>query len=145
MLIFISILGEIGSLTLGPGLYKWTTGVTVTTDVTISGSGSDSEHFVIFSSTTDSDGDLHSAWIFQIAGTFKMAAGKQVILAGGAQAKNIVWAVAGAVATTSSAHLEGVMLGKTAVTLGTLSSVNGPILAQTIVALQEATVVAHTR
>lgn len=35
--------GEIGGLTLAPGLYKWTTGVTVDSAVTISGAATDSE------------------------------------------------------------------------------------------------------
>ena len=139
---FLSTLGEIGGLTLSPGLYKWTTGVTVSTNVMISGSSTDSKHCIIFPSVTESDGDLYPAWIFQIAGTFGIAAGKQVILVGGALAKNIVWVIAGAVTTTSSAHLEGIVLGKTAVTLGTLTSMNGRILGQTMVSLQQATVVA---
>jgi hypothetical protein len=36
-------LGAIGGLVLGPGLYKWTSGVTIGSSVTISGSASDSE------------------------------------------------------------------------------------------------------
>ena len=94
-----------------------------------------------FPSITDFDCDLYPAWIFQIAGTFEMAAGTKVILAGGALAKNIVWVVGGGATTTSTAHLEGIVLGKTAITLGTLTSVNGRILAQTMVSLQQATVV----
>jgi len=43
----------------------------------------------------------------------------RVTLAGGAQAKNIFWQVAGAVTLGTTAHFEGVVLGKTliAVTL----------------------------
>ena len=138
---FLSTLGEIGGLTLSPGLYQWTTGVTVSTDVTISGTATDSKHCIIFPSVTDSDGDLYRAWILQIAGTFGVAAGKQVILVGGALAKNIVWVVAGAVTTISSAHIEGIILGKTGITLGTLTSMNGRLLGQTMVSLQQATIV----
>ncbi|KAJ6595526.1 antifreeze protein [Mycena vulgaris] len=113
--------GAIGSLILAPGLYKWTTGITVGSDVTIAGGATDT-------------------WIFQVAGTMTVAAGKKTVLAGGALAKNIVWVVTGAVTAGAGSHLDGIVLGKTAVTLQTGTSLNGRILAQTFVALQKATV-----
>ena len=51
--------------------------------------------------------------IFQIAGTLNQANGKRVTLAGGAQPKNIFWQVADSVTIGTTAHLEGVVLGKT--------------------------------
>jgi len=82
-----------------------------------------------------------AAWIFQIDSTLNLAAAQQVILKGGALAKNIVWVVAGAVTTGATSHFEGVVLAKTSVTVGTGGSLNGRILAQTSVALQKATIV----
>lgn len=114
--------GELGGLTLVPGLYLWTSGVTASSGVTISGGATDT-------------------WIFQIQSTFSIAAAQRITLAGGALAKNIVWAVTGAVATGPSSHLEGVLLAQTGVTLETGSTANGRILSQTLVALQKATVV----
>jgi len=108
--------GNLGGLTLVPGLYKWTNTVTIPTSVTISGSATD-------------------MWIFQISGDLIMDAGMSVILAGGAQAKNIFWQVAGQVTIGSTAHFEGIILGKTAVTLQTGASMNGRIFAQTAVSL----------
>lgn len=64
------------------------------------------------------------------------------MLAGGALPKNIVWAVADAVTTQPSSHFEGIILGKTAATFETGSSLNGRIFAQSGVALQKTTVVA---
>ena len=113
--------GNIGGLTLAPGLYKWTSSVTIPTDVTISGGANDT-------------------WIFQTSGDLTMSAATKVTLAGGAQAKNIVWQVAGNASIGTGAHFEGVMLCKTDVTLVTGSSMNGRLLAQTAVALQSATV-----
>ncbi|KAJ6595522.1 antifreeze protein [Mycena vulgaris] len=113
--------GAIGGLILAPGLYKWTTGITIGSDVTIAGGATDT-------------------WIFQVAGTMTVAAGKKTVLAGGALPKNIVWVVTGAVTAGAGSHLDGVILGKTAVTLSTGTSLNGRILAQTFVALQKATV-----
>ena len=43
-----SPLGEIGGLTLQPGLYQWTTGVTVSSAPTFSGSSTDSAFFPSF-------------------------------------------------------------------------------------------------
>jgi hypothetical protein len=109
--------GEIGGKTLAPGLYKWATGVSISSDVTLSGSSTD-------------------VWIFQVAGTLIEANAKHVTLAGGALAKNIFWQVAGAVTIGTTAHFEGVILAKTLIAVNTGASVNGRLLAQTAVTLQ---------
>ncbi|KAJ7253614.1 antifreeze protein [Mycena rebaudengoi] len=114
--------GALGGLTLAPGLYRWTSAVSAASDFTISGTSTDT-------------------WIFQVADTLSIAAGKKAILSGGALKANIVWVVSGSVSVGAGAHLEGVILGKTSVTLITGASLNGRILAQTSVALQKATVV----
>ncbi len=108
--------GEIGGLTLVPGLYKWGTDLLITTDVTLSGSSND-------------------VWIFQIAGGITQANGTSVILAGGAQAKNIYWQCAGIVSIGTSAHFEGIVLAQTSISVGTGASVIGILLAQTAVTL----------
>jgi hypothetical protein len=109
--------GEIGGLTLVPGLYKWGTGLLLSTDVTLSGGPDD-------------------VWIFQVAGTLNQASATQLILAGGARAKNIFWQVAGAVTVGTYAHFEGILLGKTVIGVNTGATVNGRLLAQTAVTLQ---------
>ncbi len=109
--------GEIGGMTLRPGLYKWGTGLFITTDVTLSGGPND-------------------VWIFQVAGTLNEANAARVTLAGGALPKNIFWQVAGAVTIGTTAHFEGVVLGKTMVAVNTGASVNGRLLAQTAITLQ---------
>lgn len=109
--------GEIGGLTLEPGLYKWGTGLLITTDVTLTGGPDD-------------------VWIFQVAGTLNQANGTRVTLAGGARAKNIYWQVAGAATLGTTAHFEGILLGKTLIAVNTGASVNGRLLAQTAVTLQ---------
>ena len=114
--------GNIGGLTLAPGLYKWTTGISIPADVTIAGGKDD-------------------VWIFQTTGNLSMASVQHVILAGGAQAKNIFWVVAGNVALGTGSHFEGILLCKTDVTLLTRATMNGRVLAQTASALQMATVI----
>ena len=113
--------GEIGGLTLTPGLYKWGTGLLISTDVTLSGGPDD-------------------VWIFQVAGTMNQANATRVTLAGGARAQNIFWQVAGAVTIGTTAHFEGVVLAATMVAVNTGASVNGRLLAQTAVTLQMNTV-----
>ena len=110
--------GQIGGMTLTPGLYKWTTGLSLSTDVTLKGGPND-------------------VFIFQVAGTLKQAPAKKVILTGGAQAKNVFWQSAGAVAIGTTAHFEGTILTKTLIAMNTGASINGRLLAQTAVTLQK--------
>lgn len=108
--------GNIGGKTLAPGLYKWTSTVTMPTDVTISGSATD-------------------VWIFQISGDLNMSAGVKITLNGGALAKNIFWQVAGEATLGTTSHFEGIILSKTGITFQTGASINGRALAQTAVIL----------
>lgn len=113
--------GTIGGKTLTPGLYKWSSSVNIPTDITISGNSTD-------------------VWIFQVSGDLNMASATKVILAGGAQAKNIFWQTAGAVTLGTTSHFEGNILSQTAIHLRTGASINGRTLAQTAVTLQSSTV-----
>jgi hypothetical protein len=117
--------GDIGGLTLVPGLYKWSSGVTIPTDVTLSGGAND-------------------VWIFQIAGTLDISSGKKVVLSGDAQAKNIFWQVAGAVTLGTTSEFKGNILAKTMIAMNTGATLNGRALAQTAVTLIANTVVGIT-
>jgi len=113
--------GNIGGLTLVPGLYNWGSSVTIPADITLSGGAND-------------------VWILQMSGDLSMSASKRITLAGGAQAKNIFWQVAGEVIIGAGAHFEGIILSQTAITLQTGATMNGRALAQSMVALDSATV-----
>lgn len=115
--------GNIGGKTLRPGVYKWGTDVLVpvNTNVTLSGRSTD-------------------IWIFQIAGNLTMASATSILLKGGALSKNVFWQVSGLVDLGTTAHLEGVVLTKTAAILKTGASVDGRVLAQTAVTLDMSTV-----
>ena len=115
--------GNIGGMTLPPGVYKWGTGLLIPTNVTLTGSATD-------------------VWIFQIAKSLTLSSGAKIVLAGAALPKNVFWQVSGLVSVGTTAHLEGIVLSQTSVTLGTGASINGRLLAQTAVALQVSTVVA---
>jgi hypothetical protein len=110
--------GEIGGLTLVPGLYNWTTGVSIATNVTLSGGADD-------------------VWIFQIAENLTQASATKVILKDGARPMNIFWQTSGAVAIGTTAHFEGTILAKTKIALKTGASANGRLLAQTAVTLEQ--------
>jgi hypothetical protein len=110
--------GEIGGLTLEPGLYRWASDLLISTDVTLAGGPND-------------------VWIFQVAGKLNQSNSTRVTLTGGALAKNIVWQVAGSVTLGTDAHFEGIVLGKTLIAVNTGASVNGRLLAQTAVTLQK--------
>lgn len=114
--------GNLGGLTLPAGLYKWSNTVTIPKNVTLTGGAND-------------------VWIFQVAGGVTQASGARVIMAGGAQAKNVFWQVAGIVSIGTTAHMEGEVMSQTAITLKTGASVNGRLLAQTAVTLAGNTIV----
>ncbi|HEX7477224.1 MAG TPA: ice-binding family protein [Polyangiales bacterium] len=114
--------GNIGGMTLPAGVYKWGTGVLIPANVTLRGSSTD-------------------VWIFQIAQTLTMSSGTRVVLTGGALPQNIFWQVSGKVVLGTTAHIEGIVLGQTAITLQTGASINGRLLAQTAVTLDASTVV----
>jgi hypothetical protein len=114
--------GNIGGLTLVPGTYAWSTGLLIPTDVTLNGSAS-------------------AVWIFQVAENLTVANAAEVVLAGGAQAKNIFWQVSGTVEVGTTAHIEGIVMSGTAITLDTGASIKGRLLAQTAVTVRASTVV----
>jgi len=121
--------GDIGGMTLDPGVYKWGTALLIPTSITLEGSSTD-------------------VWIFEIAQDLTLSNSASVILRSalplgllGPLAKNVFWQVSGSVTLGSSAHLEGVVLAKTAIALGSTASVNGRLLSQTAVTLINNTVV----
>ena len=108
--------GNIGGKTLLPGLYKWSSSVTIPTNVKLSGS-------------------QNAVWIFQIAGNLSLSSGKRIVLIGGALPKNIFWQVAGKTTIGTTADFNGNILCKTAIVLRTGAKLHGRALAQTAVTL----------
>jgi hypothetical protein len=108
--------GNIGGMTLAPGVYKWSTSVIIPTDVTLSGNS-------------------NAVWIFQISDGLTIASAQAVNLTGGAQAKNIFWQVAGIATLGTTSDFKGVILSKTAIVMKTGATLSGKALAQTAVTL----------
>jgi len=114
--------GDITSMTLAPGLYKWGTGVIVSAaGVTLSGAAND-------------------VWIFQIAQNLEVADGAHITLSGGAVAANVFWQVAGQATIGTTAAMQGIILCQTAIVLNTGATLDGMALAQSAVSLDANTV-----
>ena len=114
--------GDISGQILVPGLYKWGTGVLITSvGVTLSGGAND-------------------VWIFQIAQNLTVSNSAIITLSGGAQAKNIFWQVSGQATLGTAADFKGIILSQTLISLNTGAKVSGRLLAQTAVTLNAATV-----
>jgi hypothetical protein len=115
---------------LTPGVYTFGTDVNIREQIFFAGTHND-------------------VFIIQINGNLKQDAYKQVVLEAANSgdptnkplAKNIFWQVSGMVTVGAGAHMEGILLVKTAVTFETGSSLNGRVLTQTACSLQKATVV----
>jgi hypothetical protein len=116
--------GDITGKTLVPGLYKWGTGVLVSSGgVTLSGGP-------------------NAVWIFQIAQDLTVSNSAIVTLSGGAQAKNVFWQVSGKTTLGPGANFSGNLLSQTLISVGTGATVTGRLLAQTAVTLDAARITA---
>ncbi|MBC7913468.1 MAG: DUF3494 domain-containing protein [Pyrinomonadaceae bacterium] len=114
--------GNLNGQTLPPGLYKWATGVSITTEITLSGGANDT-------------------WVFQIAQDLTVNNSAIIKLIGGAQAKNIVWVVAGQSVLGTNVDFSGVILSKELISLNTNAKVTGRLLSQKQVTLIKNTVI----
>jgi hypothetical protein len=105
--------GNIGGLNLVPGLYKFTSTALITgADVTLTGGPND-------------------VWIFQIGKDLQVGSTRHVILAGGAQARNIFWQVGSSAVIGTFAVFKGTIMAAQAITLNTSSTMEGRALAFT--------------
>ena len=118
--------GNVGGKTLSPGVYKWGTALLIPSDVTLMGPAT-------------------GVWIFQIAQDLTFSSGAKTVLAGGALPENVFWQVAGQVELGTTAHIDGVVLAQTAITLRTGASNHGRLFSQTAVVLDASTVVQPDR
>ncbi|MDA3844733.1 MAG: ice-binding family protein [Candidatus Kapabacteria bacterium] len=103
--------GNIGTLNLVPGLYKFTSTCMITgSDVTLTGGPND-------------------VWIFQIASDLVLGDGISVILAGGAQAANVFWQVGSSATLGTYSTFKGTILADQSVSLDVGATIEGRALA----------------
>jgi hypothetical protein len=111
----LSVAGNLGGLTLTPGLYKSTSSLEISSgDLTL-----------------DARGDTNAVFIFQMASTLTTTSGRQVILNGGARAANIYWQVGSSATLGTTSVFKGNILASTSITVTTGAAVEGRLLART--------------
>lgn len=111
----IPLSGNINGLTLVPGLYQ---------------SGSSIEISPGGSVTLDAGGDVNAVFIIRSATSITTSPTSQVILAGGAQAKNIFWSAGSAMTLGTNSQMYGTLIASTSISLLTGARLDGRALIQ---------------
>lgn len=111
----VTLSGNIGGLTLTPGLYKSTSSLAISSgDLTF-----------------DARGNASAVFIIQIASTLTTTSGRQVILSGGALASNIFWQVGSSATFGTTSVFKGTVMAMESITFKTGAELNGKALART--------------
>lgn len=111
----VTLAGNIGGLTLTPGLYKSTSSLSLSSgDLTF-----------------DARGDANAVFIIQIASSLTVTAGRRVILTNGALASNIFWQVGSSATFGTTCVFKGTIMAMQSITFNTGASLDGRALART--------------
>ena len=111
-----TVSGDQGGKTLAPGIYKSTSTLLIQSgDLTL-----------------DAQGDANAVWIFQVASAFTTigGAGGNVILTGGAQAKNIYWQTGSSAVIGDYTSFYGNVLALQSITMNSHATAVGRMLAR---------------
>jgi len=121
----VTVAGNLGGLTLTPGLYKSTSSLEISSgDLTL-----------------DAQGDANAVFIFQIASTLTTTSGRQVILSGGAKAANIFWQVGTAATLGTTSVFKGTIMADQAITINNGATLTGRALAHVAAVTLESNIV----
>ena len=110
-----SISGNLNGLTLAPGLYE------SGTSIEISPGG------ILY---LDAQGNANAAFVFRSATSITTESTSTVVLAGGAQAKNIFWVAGSAITLGTNSVMKGTLIASTSISCLTGSTVNGRAIVQ---------------
>lgn len=109
----VTLSGNLGGLTLTPGLYKSTSSLAISSgDLTF-----------------DAGGNANAVFVIQMASSFTTTSGRKVILSGGALASNIFWQVGSSATFGTTSVLKGTFLVSQSITFNTGASLQGRAMA----------------
>jgi hypothetical protein len=110
----VTLSGNMGGLTLTPGLYKSTSSLAISSgDLTF-----------------DAKGNPDAVFIIQIASTLTTTSGRKVILSGGATASNIFWQVGTSATFGTTSVFKGTIMAMQSITFNTGATLTGKALAR---------------
>lgn len=107
------LVGDLGGLTLKPGLYSFGAEATLAGTLTL-----------------DADGDPNAVFIFQIGSTITTAASSAVVLTDGAQACRVSWLIGSSATLGANTAFRGDVLAVTSITAVAGTTVEGRLLAR---------------
>ncbi|MDF2450441.1 MAG: hypothetical protein K0R26_2945 [Bacteroidota bacterium] len=124
----VTIAGNIGGLTLTPGLYKSTSSLAISSgDLTF-----------------DAKGNPNAVFIIQIASALTTTSGRQVFLTNGASASNIFWQVGTSATFGTTSVFKGTVMAMQSISFNTGAKLDGRALARTgAVTMSGNTIVKH--
>ena len=76
------------------------------------------------------NGGPNDVWVFQMASTLTVGVGREVILIGGAQARNIFWQVGSSATLGTSSDFRGTIMAYASITMNASSTLDGRALSQ---------------
>ncbi|WP_405984128.1 ice-binding family protein [Streptomyces sp. NBC_00872] len=106
------ISGDLGGLTLLPGVYNATSSIGLTGTLTL-----------------DAQGDRNAVWVFQIGSPLTTATASNVLLVNGATARNVIWQVGSSATLGTDSDFAGRVLAQISITVNAGVTVNGQVLA----------------
>ncbi|MBA3455963.1 MAG: DUF3494 domain-containing protein [Deltaproteobacteria bacterium] len=109
-----SIVGDLGGMTLPPGLYKSTGFLSVVTGDLV----------------LDAQGDPNARWIFSMASELTVANSRQVTIIGGGSAANVFWQVGSSATLGTGSSFVGTIMADQSISFATGAVLRGRALAR---------------